>query len=55
MSDANECIAPWLGLSELPVVIWPESPDEDEKDGLHWKTRDLLGWAAGRPNGRPRA
>ncbi|MFI1353345.1 HAD domain-containing protein [Streptomyces sp. NPDC020898] len=52
MSDANECIAPWLGLPELPVVIWPESsegPEEDEKDGLHWKTRDLLAWAAGRP------
>ncbi|MFE0172394.1 HAD domain-containing protein [Streptomyces sp. NPDC059002] len=49
MSDANECIAPWLGLPELPVVTWPEPTGEDEKDGLHWKTRDLLHWAAGRP------
>ncbi len=52
MSDANECVAPWLGLPELPVVIWSESSeasDEVEKGGLHWKTRDLLDRAAGRP------
>lgn len=49
MSDANECIAPWLGLPQLPVVTWPEPSDEDGKDGLHWKTRDLRRWAAGRP------
>lgn len=55
MSDANDCIAPWLGLPELPLVSWPESAgsagsaDEDARYGLHWKTRPLLGWAAGRP------
>ncbi|MFI0980719.1 HAD domain-containing protein [Streptomyces sp. NPDC021093] len=49
MSDANECLAPWLGLPELPVVTWLEPSDEDEQDGLHWKTRDLHRWAAGRP------
>ncbi|MBT2407361.1 MULTISPECIES: HAD domain-containing protein [unclassified Streptomyces] len=53
MEDANECVAPWLGLPELPVVAWPEpsaeDSDEDERDGLHWKTRTLLHWAAGRP------
>ncbi|MGW7081544.1 HAD domain-containing protein [Streptomyces sp. NPDC054866] len=49
MSDANERLAPWLGLPELPVVDWPEPSDEDEQDGLHWKTRDLFRWAAGRP------
>ncbi|MDJ0345376.1 HAD domain-containing protein [Streptomyces sp. H10-C2] len=51
MSDANECIAPRLGLPELPVVTWPEPSEDDERDaraGLHWKTRALLGWAAGR-------
>jgi hypothetical protein len=48
MSDANECIAPRIGLPELPVVIWPEPSDEDEWDGLHWKTRALLDWADGR-------
>lgn len=46
MDEANEVIAPRLGVPELPVVDWP---DEDEVyDGLHWKTRGLVGWAAGR-------
>ncbi|GAA3091816.1 HAD domain-containing protein [Streptomyces rectiviolaceus] len=49
MSDANDCVGPWLGLPELPVVAWPEPSGEDEWHGLHWKTRPLLGWAAGRP------
>ncbi|MGW2746666.1 HAD domain-containing protein [Streptomyces sp. NPDC001450] len=45
--DANTCLAPWLGLPPLPVVEWP---DEDEPPGLlHWKTRPLVAWAAGRP------
>ncbi|MFC9845457.1 HAD domain-containing protein [Streptomyces sp. NPDC060223] len=51
MTDANESIAPRLGLSELPVVIWPDPSDADEQDercGLHWKTRPLVDWAAGR-------
>ncbi|MFG1942503.1 HAD domain-containing protein [Nonomuraea sp. NPDC048826] len=46
MADANEVIAPLLGLPELPVVDWP---DEEEDGPLHWKTRGLVGWAAGRP------
>ncbi|RLU90540.1 hypothetical protein CTZ27_21735 [Streptomyces griseocarneus] len=52
MADANECIAPRLGLPSLPVVTWPEpsdTDDQDERDGLHWKTRALVEWAAGRP------
>ncbi|MEU7043244.1 hypothetical protein AB0A77_19570 [Streptomyces varsoviensis] len=49
MSDANAVISPWLGLPDLPVVAWPESAAEDGRDGLHWKTRTLLSWAAGRP------
>ncbi|MER6073568.1 HAD domain-containing protein [Streptomyces sp. NPDC001817] len=45
--EANAVLAPWLGLPALPVVAWPE---EDEPSGpLHWKTRPLLAWAAGRP------
>jgi hypothetical protein len=44
-SDANDAICPRLGLPELPVVEWTDSPE----DGLHWKTRDLVAWAAGRP------
>ncbi|WP_406234318.1 hypothetical protein [Nocardia sp. NBC_01009] len=48
MTDANEWISPLIGLPELPVVIWPESCDEDGDDRLHWKTRALVDWAAGR-------
>ncbi|MEZ0068245.1 hypothetical protein ABIA32_004269 [Streptacidiphilus sp. MAP12-20] len=51
--DANECISPRLGLPRLPVVDWPDSPDspgsDDIEDALHWKTRALVAWAAGRP------
>lgn len=52
--DANEWIAPRLGLPELPVVIWPDpasATDPSPADGwvgLHWKTRTLVDWAAGR-------
>lgn len=52
MSDANECVSPRLGLPDLAVVDWPESSDldeQDERDGLHRKTRALADWAAGRP------
>ncbi|MBV6696671.1 HAD domain-containing protein [Kitasatospora aureofaciens] len=52
MDDANECIAPLIGLPQLAVVVWPEpsdTDDRDERDGLHWKTRALVAWAAGRP------
>ncbi|MEV6653202.1 HAD domain-containing protein [Streptomyces sp. NPDC051219] len=48
MAEANECIAPRIGLPELPVVTWPEPSDEDGRGGLHWKTRALLDRAAGR-------
>jgi hypothetical protein len=34
-------------------VTWPEASaaedEQDERHGLHWKTRTLAGWAAGRP------
>ena len=36
----------------MPVVDWPESSEfeeQDERDGLHWKTRTLVDWAAGLP------
>lgn len=51
MDDANECVSPRPGLPDLQVVTWPEPSAEDESDepeGLHWKTRGLVEWAAGR-------
>ncbi|MDX3640447.1 HAD domain-containing protein [Streptomyces sp. MB09-02B] len=49
MDDANEVIAPLLGLPRWPVVDLPEAPEEDRADLLHWKTRALVRTAAGRP------
>jgi hypothetical protein len=46
--QANEVIAPRLGLPRLPVVTWPDT-GEDPRDGRHWKTAGLVRWAAGRP------
>jgi hypothetical protein len=51
MNDANDSISPRIGLPELQVVIWPEASETDEQDeraGLHWKTRALVDWAVGR-------
>ncbi|MFF9899926.1 hypothetical protein [Streptomyces longispororuber] len=48
--DANDCVAPWLGLPELPLLEWPDTADE-QADGLHWKTRALVEWAGGRSFG----
>ncbi|RSD13868.1 HAD domain-containing protein [Amycolatopsis eburnea] len=51
--EANTELAPRLGLPPLPVVRWPEPSAEREREdrwfGLHWKTRPLVEWAAGRP------
>ncbi|MGA5038295.1 HAD domain-containing protein [Streptomyces capoamus] len=47
--DANEAVAPRLGLPELPVVEWPDAGPDDTPRGLHWKTRPLVEWADGRP------
>jgi hypothetical protein len=48
MAEANEIVAPLLGLPELPVVDWPDTGD-DPPPGVHWKTEGLVRWAAGRP------
>jgi hypothetical protein len=52
MADANESVAPRIGLPPLAFVDWPEPSEADEQDerhGLHWKTRALVAWAGGRP------
>ena len=33
-------------LPDLPIVDWPD--DDDDNGRLHWKTRHLVEWAAGR-------
>lgn len=47
--EANTEIAPRIGLPRLPVVTWPESSDEHEREnqwfGIHWKTRTVVAWA----------
>ncbi|MBM2616598.1 hypothetical protein JIG36_13620 [Actinoplanes sp. LDG1-06] len=48
MAEANEEIAPRLGLPELPVVPWPDE-DDVPAPGLHWKTASLVRFAAARP------
>ncbi|MER5951334.1 HAD domain-containing protein [Streptomyces sp. NPDC001904] len=49
-AEANESVAPWLGLPPLPVVEWPDdTADAPPADGTHWKLRPLVAWAAGRP------
>ncbi|MDJ0383598.1 HAD domain-containing protein [Streptomyces sp. G-G2] len=51
MADANDYLAPLLGLPPLDVVVWPEPSAVDERDGrrgLHWKTRTIVSWATGR-------
>lgn len=48
MEEANEVVAPRLGLPRLPVLDLPEA-DGPGLRGLHWKTRPLVEWAGGRP------
>ncbi|MEV6964568.1 HAD domain-containing protein [Hamadaea sp. NPDC051192] len=47
MADANDLLAPRLGLPPLPVVDFLE--DDDPGSHLHWKTRALVAWAGDRP------
>jgi HAD domain in Swiss Army Knife RNA repair proteins len=47
LAEANEVVAPRLGLPALPVIDWPD--DDEPPRGLHWKTVPLARWAAGHP------
>ncbi|MFJ8144633.1 HAD domain-containing protein [Streptomyces sp. NPDC096048] len=49
MDQANEVVAPRVGLPRLPVMEWPDACVEEGPRGLHWKTRSLVEWADGRP------
>ena len=47
---ANEEISPRVGLPRLPVVEWaPGEIGQPQPWGLHWKTREIVAWANGRP------
>lgn len=48
MHEANEMIGPAVGLPALPVIEFPDLFAKDP-DGLYWKTRTVVAWAAGRP------
>ncbi|MFE1071928.1 HAD domain-containing protein [Streptomyces sp. NPDC058783] len=49
MEEANEVVAPRLGLPRLPVLEWPDADAGGTPRGLHWKTRPMVEWAADRP------
>ncbi|WP_162466431.1 HAD domain-containing protein [Streptomyces taklimakanensis] len=48
MDDANDAVAPRLGLPALPVLGWPDTFTDEGPRGLHWKTRHLVEWAGHR-------
>jgi hypothetical protein len=47
VEEANEILAPLLGLPALPVLDWPEPSVEDRYFRLHPKTRSVVAWAGG--------
>src|SRR4051794_2928516 len=49
MGEANEVVAPRVGLPRLPMVQWPDACADESPRGLHWKTRHLVEWANRRP------
>ncbi len=49
MEDANDVLAPLLGLPRLPVVDFPDAPEQEQTGMLHWKTQVLVGVADRRP------
>ncbi|KAK1186467.1 hypothetical protein B7755_046320 [Streptomyces sp. NBS 14/10] len=46
--EANDFLAPLLGLPTLPFVPWPE-PRPEPENGVFWKTPSIVTWARGRP------
>ncbi|WP_420034822.1 HAD domain-containing protein [Streptomyces sp. cg28] len=47
--EANEVVAPRIGLPPLPVIEWPDTPAHGVPRGLHFKTPALVAWAGDRP------
>jgi hypothetical protein len=46
--EANDYVAPALGLPKLPFVAWPD-PRPEPEGGVFWKTPEVVAWAHGRP------
>ncbi|MCF2528990.1 hypothetical protein [Yinghuangia soli] len=49
MDQANAMIGPVLGLPRLPFIDWGDALFSPDPAGLHWKTRAVVAYAAGRP------
>ncbi|MFE1801811.1 hypothetical protein ACFW9L_37390 [Streptomyces sp. NPDC059517] len=49
LDDANEVVAPRIGLPALPVLRWPDPSVDEGPRGLHWKTRHIVDRAGRRP------
>ncbi len=45
--EANDFVAPVLGLPALPFIPWPV-PRPTPGDGVFWKTPGIVAWAGGR-------
>ncbi|MFF4255257.1 hypothetical protein ACFY1L_29020 [Streptomyces sp. NPDC001663] len=45
--EANDFVAPILGLPTLPFIAWP-SPRSEPGGGVFWKTPEIVAWADGR-------
>lgn len=46
--EANDFVAPLLGLPSLPFIAWRD-PRPEPQGGLFWKTPEIVAWAQGRP------
>ncbi|WP_370111678.1 hypothetical protein [Streptacidiphilus sp. MAP12-33] len=47
-AEANDWIAPLVGLPELPFIAWQRPRPVPRGRGC-WKTPEIVAWAAGRP------
>ncbi|WP_185836929.1 hypothetical protein [Streptomyces sp. WAC 06783] len=45
--EANDFVAPVLGLPALPFIRWP-SPRPEPGSGVFWKTPEIVAWAKDR-------
>jgi hypothetical protein len=46
--EANDFVAPLLGLPTLPFIAWTD-PRPEPTDGVFWKTPQIVEWVNGRP------